>query len=411
MRLRFSVFFALIASILLLTGIAAAGESTQYGHSWGPWVELFQADCENEGLSVRTCTVCGAEEYAELPPLGHCFGPWTVISVGGCPNGDGLEQRSCTRCGITERRTVYADNHTWGGWELLQEPSCLLYGLQMRRCTVCGSIQREEMPALGHSPVIDQGLPASCTEAGYTQGSHCERCGQILTAQEQIPALEHTPVWVNGTPATCKSNGCTDWAYCAVCETELKERVELSAFPCPSQGYSDVKPTAWYHDAVDYAISTGFMTGKGGGRFVPGETLTRAELVQVFYNLSGGNQQSGATPFADVPETAWYAKPVAWATEHGIVNGTSAVSFSPKGSASREMVITILFRFAGASPVAANCTAPFSDSESIHKWAYPAVNWAVSMGYVQGSAGRLNPTAYITRAELAQMMMNYLRMN
>lgn len=170
--------------------------------------------------------------------------------------------------------------------------------------------------------------------------------------------------------------------------------------------FTDVTGDGWYYDAVLFCYRHGIMRGTSETTFEPKRTLTRAELVQVFYNLMGDGAQDRASGFSDVPETAWYAPAVTWASANGIVNGSGNGKFSPNGRASREQVLTILYRAFGGTPVEGDVLEPFADRDKVSPWAYDAVSWAVAMGYARGSDGQLNPGAAITRAELAQIMYN-----
>ena len=60
----------------------------------------------------------------------------------------------------------------------------------MGSCSVCGSSYTEiRTAALGHKAVKDPAVPATCTEPGMTEGSHCSACGEILVAQEAVDAV------------------------------------------------------------------------------------------------------------------------------------------------------------------------------------------------------------------------------
>ena len=78
-----------------------------------------------------------------------------------------------------------------------REPFCLEEGTTTHTCSKCGDSYKTTIPALGHNPVTDKGYPATCTQDGLTDGSHCGRCGAAITAQTVIPATGHS--WDKGT--------------------------------------------------------------------------------------------------------------------------------------------------------------------------------------------------------------------
>ena len=171
--------------------------------------------------------------------------------------------------------------------------------------------------------------------------------------------------------------------------------------------YTDVAADAWYADAVAYVSAQGLMTGTGSGAFSPDTTMSRAMLVTVLYRLSGSPAVSQAGSFTDVAEDAWYADAVAWASEQGVVNGTSATTFSPDDSVTREQMAALLYRYAGAPETAGDLSA-YTDAGSISAYAVDAMGWCVQNGILNGTGGgKLSPAASATRAEVAAVLQRY----
>lgn len=99
------------------------------------------------------------------------------------------------------------------------------------KCSVCGEIltAQEEIPALGHKEVKIEGKSATCTETGLTDGIKCSVCGEMLTVQEEIPALGHKEVKIAGKSATCTETGLSDGVKCSVCGEILTAQTEIPA--------------------------------------------------------------------------------------------------------------------------------------------------------------------------------------
>ncbi len=87
-----------------------------------------------------------------------------------------------------------------------------------------------ETAELGHNEVIDEAVPASCTETGLTEGSHCDVCGEVIVAQEEIPALGHTEVVDEAVPASCTTDGLTEGKHCDACGEVLVAQEEIPAW-------------------------------------------------------------------------------------------------------------------------------------------------------------------------------------
>ena len=180
--------------------------------------------------------------------------------------------------------------------------------------------------------------------------------------------------------------------------------------------FSDVDASAWYADAVYNAADLGYMTGiKGTDLFMPLADISRAELAQVFANMAGEVTSNIYTPtqFADVDAFAWYAEPVAWASEAGIVTGYDATTFGPQDKASREQVATMLYRYAKAQGKdvsvddADAALAAYKDGDQVSDWAKTAMAWAVENGIFGVDTEELYPTENIQRCAVATIAVRF----
>ena len=175
--------------------------------------------------------------------------------------------------------------------------------------------------------------------------------------------------------------------------------------------FRDVFAYDWYYQSVMYAYENGLMTGVSADRFDPEANLSRAMIAQVIYNLEG---VTGGAPnvFTDVPSGMWYTSAVNWAAQQGLISGYGNSCFGPDDSVTREQLAVILYRYAqykGYDDSASSSLSAFSDGNSASDWAVDALVWAVDHGVMTGKGGNiLDPTGTATRAEVAQMFMNYL---
>ena len=175
--------------------------------------------------------------------------------------------------------------------------------------------------------------------------------------------------------------------------------------------FYDVPSDAWYAGEVSKAFSLGYVNGMGNNLFFPEADMTRAQFAQVVYNMAGepafNENQSGTYPtqFSDVEADAWYAKAVSWASEAGIVNGTSDTTFDPEGKISREQIATMLYRYAGNGATADQAVLDaFVDGDEVSEWAADEMAWAVEHGYMNGRGNNdLQPQGTATRAEIAAL--------
>ena len=115
-----------------------------------------------------------------------------------------------------------------------------------------------------------------------------------------------------------------------------------------AEKFTDVAPGAWYYEAVDYAISEGLFNGTSEITFTPDGTMTQGMFVTVLANKTenySAHQYTGSS-FADVAAGQWYAPPVEWASQSKLVNGVGNGCFAPNDSVSREQLAVILYHYA-----------------------------------------------------------------
>ena len=152
------------------------------------------------------------------------------------------------------------------------------------------------------------------------------------------------------------------------------------------------------------------MPGTSDTQFAPAANLTRGMIAQVLYNLEEKPAAAG-TSFVDVPADAWSAKAVNWAASAGIVDGYGSGKFGPEDPVTREQMAAILYRYAQYKDYDVTATADlsaFADRDKISGWAEHAMSWAVGDGLLNGkTATILDPTGTATRAEVAQILMNF----
>lgn len=175
--------------------------------------------------------------------------------------------------------------------------------------------------------------------------------------------------------------------------------------------YFDVSSTAWYYNAVKYAVEKGLFSGVTDTQFGPNVSMTRGMLVTVLYKLEG-RPAAGGNSFIDVSGNAYYSNAVAWAASKNIVSGIGDGMFAPGQAISREQMVVILYKYAqskGMDTSASASLSNFADYDKVSPWAREAMQWAVGAGLISGKNGSiLDPTGTATRAEVASILMNFL---
>ena len=171
--------------------------------------------------------------------------------------------------------------------------------------------------------------------------------------------------------------------------------------------YTDVDTSAWYAEAVRSVVTDGYMNGTSSTTFAPATTVTRGMVYQTLYNMAG-SPEVGETTFTDV-EGKWYANAAAWAEAEGLTSGVSAGVFGGDRTMSRQELAKVFADYAAKQGVTAaeGDLSSFTDADQVASWAQDSVEQAVAMGIIAGSNNKLNPTGTASRAELAQILVNF----
>jgi len=190
--------------------------------------------------------------------------------------------------------------------------------------------------------------------------------------------------------------------------------------PCVKYEYlydfTDVKSTDTYYEAVKYAVDNGLFNGTSATTFDPAVTMNRAMFVTVLGRLDKADVSKYTTPtFDDVKAGEWYTSYVEWAAANGIVNGMGGGKYGVTGTITVEQACTILYRYNGGKTAVGDdvlgvpSVSDFDDASTVSAWAADGVKWAVENGIYAGLNGSLNPQSAASRALVATMFANYVR--
>ncbi|MGI6206427.1 MAG: S-layer homology domain-containing protein [Anaerovoracaceae bacterium] len=180
--------------------------------------------------------------------------------------------------------------------------------------------------------------------------------------------------------------------------------------PDSASDFTDVDQNSWYYDAVDYAVKNGLFYGTSNTTFEPDSAMTRGMFVTVLYRSQDNPVSIGIVPFTDVTSSDWFYNGVEWAYSEGIAAGTSSTTFSPNDSVTREQMAVLFYntaKAAGEDVTASGDLSQFSDASDVDSYAQEALQWAVGKGLINGADGQLMPRDSATRAQVAQIFLNY----
>jgi hypothetical protein len=176
--------------------------------------------------------------------------------------------------------------------------------------------------------------------------------------------------------------------------------------------FADVPTDEWFAEEVWKAEEIGLVNGTTPSTFEPYTKATRAQAVQLLYNMNNPAGVVYQPHFEDVPNDRWFSRAVTWAYEAGLIEGTSPAKFSPNAYISRQDVIVFLYRYYGEPEADQTVLEKFKDNTEISEYAKDAIAWAVANEImIYTSETTLSPKTDTTRAELAVLFLRcYNRM-
>ena len=391
------------------------------------------AECERPGYIIMTCSSCG-DSYVQktLAELGHDYLNGTCTRCGQ-KEGETPHKHSykavvtaptCTEKGYTTHTCACGDSyvdtytdalgHAWDNGKVTKEPTETESGVKTFTCTRCGETKTEVIPALSHEHSYKAVVTApTCTAKGYT--THTCACGDSYV-DTYVDALGHA--WDNGkvTKEPTETETGVKAFTCTRCGETKTETIPATGSVDVTEMFTDVSHS-WADDGIQYCVTHQLMSGIGNDLFGPKLTTTRAQIVQILYNLEGEPKVTGKTPFTDLTND-WYQDAVLWAYQTGVVAGTSSTTFEPDLPVTREQIAVILMEYVTRVLKLERTWTPadlstFPDAGSVSDWAKDAMADAVALGLISGASNGgqtyLEPQGSATREQVATILMEFCK--
>ena len=331
---------------------------------------------------------------------------------------------TCTEKGYTTHTCAcgksYVDTytdalgHAWDSGKVTKEPTETETGVKIFTCTRCGETKTETIPKLTHEHSYDAVVTApTCTAKGYT--THTCACGDSYV-DAYTDALGHA--WDEGkvTKAATETESGVKTFTCTRCGETKTEVIPATGSVDVTEMFTDVSHS-WADDGIRYCVTHQLMSGIGNNLFGPKLTTTRAQIVQILYNLEGEPEVSGTTPFTDLTQD-WYQDAILWAYQTGVVAGTSSTTFEPDLPVTREQIAVILMEYMTRVLKLERTWTPadlsiFPDAGSVSDWAKDAMADAVALGLISGASNGgqtlLEPQGSATREQVATILMEFCK--
>ena len=383
------------------------------GHAWDNGKVTKQPTEAETGIKTYTCTLCGETKTETIPKLTHEHSYKAVVTAPTCTE-KGYTTHTCA-CGDSYVDTyVDALGHAWDNGKVTKEPTETETGVKTFTCTRCGETKTEVIPALSHEHNYNAVVTApTCTEKGYT--THTCSCGDSYV-DTYVDALGHA--WDNGkvTKEPTETETGVKTFTCTRCGETKTETIPATGVMDVTEMFTDVSHS-WADDGIRYCVTHQLMSGIGNDLFGPKLTTTRAQIVQILYNLEGEPKVSGTTPFTDLTQD-WYQDAILWAYQTGVVAGTSGTTFDPDLPVTREQIAVILMEYTSRVLGLKDLCTPadlsrYPDAGSVSDWAKDALADAVALGLISGASNGgqtlLEPQGSATREQVATILMEFCK--
>lgn len=174
--------------------------------------------------------------------------------------------------------------------------------------------------------------------------------------------------------------------------------------------YTDVSETDWYYNDVLSVSNMDLMNGISDTSFSPSENTTRAMLVTTLWRLEDKPNGKDIT-YEDVIKKEYYYDAVSWATENNIVDGYDSKTFGPNDNATREQLITIMYRYAKYKNYDIShdvSLSAFDDDDNVSEYAVEPFMWGIANKIITGTSdSTLSPKDNTIRCQMAAILNRF----
>lgn len=194
-------------------------------------------------------------------------------------------------------------------------------------------------------------------------------------------------------------------------EVKVADKMTITEAQTKVNSLNDIDDITWSKEAVVKVVQKGIMQGNKG-KFMPKNTVTRAEVAQVIANIIGEKSQTNIA-VSDVKSNKWYAEAVQTVLENKIFTKDERGNFRPQSKITRAELFVVIAKFKGIAPLgqdkAKEVLSNYKDVDLIPKWALGYVSALVEKGIVNGSDNKINANDNLTREQLATIFANIVK--
>ena len=288
-------------------------------HTFGDWTIIQRPTSNRDGEKERICQICQYKEAKTIPATGSNYSYYTIKATAGKHGAISPEGNVSVREGKDQTFTIRPDS------------GYVVSDVKVDGKSI-GAVRSYTFWNVKKSHTIAVSFAKADTFVDVPAGSYYEDAVQW--------ALE------NGITTGTDSRHFSPDGICtrAQAVTFLWRAAGSPKPETRTMPFTDVPVGSYYYDAVLWAVENGITKGTSNTRFSPNDTCTRAQIVAFLWRSEKSPAAGSRNPFADVKSTAYYADAVLWAVENDITKGTTNTTFSPNADCTRAQIVTFLWR-------------------------------------------------------------------
>ena len=263
---------------------------------------------------------------------------------------------------------------------------------------------------------IYEAVASTCTVQGHEKYIVCDDCKIIISGSDKLlPLLEHTPGEYTVTREPTYNVVGIEACFCTECGKQLDRR-QIPILEYQNK-FTDVKPTHWFWESVNYVARKGYMSGMSETKFSPNTELTREQFIQILFAMEKKDKSDygGPTGFNDITSGKWYSPAIKWAKQEGITEGVGNGNFGLGASITREQMAKFMMSFAqyrGYNTDIRGDISTYKDAKKVASWAEESMQWCVGAGIYESTSTTektLEPRLTVKRAVAATVIMRFVQ--
>ena len=294
-------------------------------HTFGDWTITQRPTLNRDGEKERICQICQYKETKTIPATGSNYSYYTIKATAGTGGSISPSGNVSVREGRDQTFTITPDK----GYAI---SNVKIDGKSI------GSVKSYTFENVSRTHTIEvvfmkaNGNPQTGVFVDVATGSYYEDAVDWAVENGITTGVSANRFDPNGV--------CTR----AQAVTFLWRAAGSPAPRSRTMPFTDVPAGSYYYDAVLWAVENGITKGTSDTTFSPNATCSRAQIVTFLWRSEKSPAAGTANPFADVKSTAYYADAVLWAVKEDITKGTTSTTFSPDADCTRAQIVTFLWR-------------------------------------------------------------------